>query len=76
MTSLPFIAWSDNRWVLQWDTDKEHLEIEFLPDGMVDWYYRDRVKDISEGTEDPVPFCPSRLAELIQRFEAVQPAGT
>lgn len=41
----------DGGFSMAWDRDEHHLEIEILPSGIVEWFYRNRKTDEYEGDE-------------------------
>jgi hypothetical protein len=41
----------DGGFSMAWDRDEHHLEIEILPSGIVEWFYRNRETDEYEGDE-------------------------
>lgn len=45
-------ATEDGEFVMTWDRDSHHFEIEILPDGKYEWFYLDRSSGESCGEED------------------------
>lgn len=41
-------------YILAWDNEEHHVEIEITNNGGLDWFYRNRKTDELAGSEDPI----------------------
>ena len=66
MPSIAYLSDHGARWNLCWDNNNEILDLDLYADGRVCWFYKNRLTNQCEGTEeDPEPFYSSRLKELL-----------
>lgn len=67
-TALPS---EDGSMHLAWDRDQHHLDVDLFPDGSFEWFYRNRLTDELDGTDEGrvlgMPEALARRLRLIAR---------
>lgn len=71
-TPLPIIYFSEDCIELAWNQPGIYLDVDIWSDGSLDWFFRDRVKGISDISDYPVRKLPLSFFRYLRRFREVR----
>jgi hypothetical protein len=69
LSALPVIVRLEDRWHISWDCEAEYLELELLDTGLMEWFWRSRLNNETDGNEDAEPLCPPAFATRAAWFQ-------
>jgi hypothetical protein len=60
---IPPCSWplEDGGFMFAWDNPDHHLDIEILPDGFIEWFYRNRKTEAYDGEDN--------LSQITEKFK-------
>lgn len=67
--ALPIIVRLEDRWHISWDCEAEYLEVELLDTGLMEWFWRSRLNDETDGNEDAEPIHSPAFATRAKWFQ-------
>lgn len=71
---LPVITRTDRGWNMTWDTEAELLELDLLDTGLVEWFWRSRLNDETDGNEEAECGFSDAFKYRAARFQKTAPA--
>lgn len=54
---------------LAWDTGRHYVEVDILPDGTQEWFYRDRKTNVLDGTDEPEAGVSSMFVDKVRKIQ-------
>lgn len=71
---LPVITRTDRGWNMTWDAEAELLEIDLLDTGLVEWFWRSRLNNETDGNETPECGFSDAFKYRANRFQVTAPS--
>lgn len=69
MAVLPIISRREDRWHISWDCEAEYLEVELFDAGLMEWFWRSRLNDETDGSENAEPCFPAAFVQRAGWFQ-------